>query len=310
MMIKPMNCPGHILVFNSHLHSYRDLPVRYAELGTVYRYEKSGVLHGLMRVRGFTQDDAHIFCTPQQLAGEIEDVLALVQTYFQKFGFDEYEVYLSTRPEKSVGGDELWEVATQALREALEKSGLKWQLDPGEGVFYGPKIDIKIRDSLKRMWQCSTIQVDFNNPERFKVEYVDEDNQRHPVVMVHRAIMGSLERFFGILIEHFGGQFPLWLAPDQVWVLTVSDKFSDYAAEVLGVLKEAGIRAVAGPKGEKLGKQIRLAQQQKTPMMLIVGGEEAQNRTVSIRNLKGEEEKGLPLPAVIQWILDGVKAGS
>src|SRR5512145_1403808 len=226
--LKPMNCPFHITIFRSHLRSYRELPLRFAELGTVYRFERSGVLHGLMRVRGFTQDDAHLFCRPDQLEAEILRVLDFVTDILGTFGFERYDIYLSTKPEKASGSDEQWEVATGALRKALESRGLPYEVDPGEGVFYGPKIDIKIKDALERSWQCSTIQVDFHNPTRFELEYIAEDGKAHQPVMVHRALLGSLERFFGVLVEHYAGAFPLWLAPVQAVVIPVSEKQQAY----------------------------------------------------------------------------------
>ncbi|HXK45156.1 MAG TPA: threonine--tRNA ligase, partial [bacterium] len=224
--LKPMNCPFHILVYQTTLHSYKEFPIRWAELGTVYRYEKDGVLHGVLRVRGFTQDDAHVFCRPDQIENEVVEVLDLVMFFLSKFGFTEYEIFLSTRPDKFVGSIENWEKATKSLENALKKKNLEYQIDPGEGVFYGPKIDLKIRDCLKRTWQCSTIQVDFNIPERFGLKYVNQENKFERPIMIHRAVMGSLERFFGILIEHYSGNFPLWLAPVQVKILTVADRFT------------------------------------------------------------------------------------
>ncbi|HEY6548130.1 MAG TPA: threonine--tRNA ligase, partial [Vicinamibacteria bacterium] len=240
--LKPMNCPFHIQIYKSHLRSYRELPFRYAELGTVYRFERSGVLHGLMRVRGFTQDDAHLFCRPDQLEDEVVRVLDFVTGILKAFGFERYDTYLSTRPASSTGTDEQWEAATAALRKALEKRGHAYQIDPGEGVFYGPKIDIKIKDSLERAWQCSTIQVDFNNPNRFGLEYIGEDGKAHQPVMVHRALLGSLERFFGVLIEHHAGAFPLWLAPVQAVVIPVAERHQDYARQAAAKLSAFGVR--------------------------------------------------------------------
>ena len=231
-IVKPMNCPGHIKIYKSRTRSYRELPIRWAELGTVYRYERSGVLHGLLRVRGFTQDDAHIFCRPDQLQDEIIGVIKFVLYMLKTFGFDEYEVYLSTRPEKSVGSDEHWQQATEALKVALETVELDYRIDPGEGVFYGPKIDMKIRDALGRAWQCTTIQVDFNLPERFDVTYIGEDNSEHRPIMIHRALLGSIERFMGCLIEHYAGAFPLWLAPVQAVILPVADRSEEHTSEL------------------------------------------------------------------------------
>ncbi|GAB4331361.1 MAG: threonine--tRNA ligase [Calditrichia bacterium] len=289
--LKPMNCPFHLSIYKSHLRSYRDLPMRYFELGTVYRYERSGVLHGLMRVRGFTQDDAHIFCTVDQLNEEIVKVLDFTLNILRTFGFDQYDVYLSTRPEKYVGSLENWEAATNALKNALEQTGLEYQVDPGEGVFYGPKIDIKIKDVLNRSWQCSTIQVDFNLPERFNLEYVGEDGQAHQPIMIHRALMGSVERFFGILIEHYGGAFPLWLAPVQAVLIPISQRHHEYARKVYEKLLAAGIRAELDLRNEKMGFKIREAEVQKVPYMLIMGDKEAEEGVVSVRS-KAEGDLG------------------
>lgn len=287
--LKPMNCPFHIKVLKTQLQSYRDLPIRYAELGTVYRYERSGALHGLLRVRGFTQDDAHLFCTENALKDEIAKVLNFVFRYLKLFGFTQFEVYLSTRPEKSVGSDESWEIATDSLKKALENEKIDYQVDPGEGVFYGPKIDIKIKDVLGRSWQCSTIQVDFNNPERFDIEYVAEDGTKKRPIMVHRALMGSLERFFGILIEHFAGAFPLWLAPTQVKILPVSDQQADYALEIQRRLLDEGIRVELDARNEKLGLKIREAQLSKVPYMLVLGAKELEGKTITFRKLRGQQ---------------------
>jgi threonyl-tRNA synthetase len=286
--IRPMNCPFHIATYNSRRRSYRELPLRWCELGTVYRYERTGTLHGLMRVRGFTQDDAHVFCRPDQLNEEICEILEMTLYVLRVFGFDRYAIYLSTRPDKYVGSEENWARATDALKQALEMQGMPYEMDPGEGVFYGPKIDIKIKDCLDRSWQCSTIQVDFNLPERFNVSYIGEDSQPHQPIMIHRALMGSLERFFGVLIEHYAGAFPLWLAPTQVIVLTVTDRQDEWAASVSKMLRDAGFRAQADLRNEKLGKKIREAQLLKIPYMLVVGDTELENRTVSPRSRKGD----------------------
>ena len=282
--LKPMNCPFHLTIYKSRLRSYRDLPYRWAELGTVYRFERSGVLHGLMRVRGFTQDDAHVFCRPDQLEDEILRVLDFTTNILRTFGFDRYDIYLSTRPEKSTGTDEQWQAATAALRGALESRGLAYVVDPGEGVFYGPKIDIKIKDSLERAWQCSTIQVDFNLPTRFELEYIGEDGKAHQPVMVHRALLGSLERFFGVLVEHYAGAFPLWLAPVQAVVIPVAEKQQAYAREVGEALRQAGVRVHVDDRNEKLGYRIREAQVQKVPYMLVVGDKEIEAKNVSVRH--------------------------
>jgi len=282
--LKPMNCPFHITIYKSRMHSYRELPFRYAELGTVYRFERSGVLHGLMRVRGFTQDDAHLFCRPEQLEAEIVRVIDFVTSMLSAFGFKEYDIFVSTKPEKASGSDEQWEIATAALKRGLEVRGLAYTIDPGEGVFYGPKIDIKIKDSLDRAWQCSTIQVDFHNPDRFGLEYIGEDGKPHQPVMIHRALLGSLERFFGVLIEHYGGAFPLWLAPTQAVVVPVTERHVAYGAEVAASLKARGVRVTVDDRNEKLGYKIREAQVQKVPYMLVVGDKEVEARTVSVRH--------------------------
>jgi threonyl-tRNA synthetase len=282
--LKPMNCPFHLTIYKSRLRSYRDLPYRWAELGTVYRFERSGVLHGLMRVRGFTQDDAHVFCRPDQLEDEILRVLDFTTNILRTFGFDRYDIYLSTKPEKASGSDEQWDLATGALRKALESRGLPYVVDPGEGVFYGPKIDIKIKDALDRSWQCSTIQVDFHNPARFELEFIGEDGKAHPPVMVHRALLGSLERFFGVLVEHYAGAFPLWLAPVQAVVIPVTEKHQEYARGVGEALRAQGVRAHVDDRSEKLGYRIREAQLQKVPYMLVVGDKEVEAKSVSVRH--------------------------
>ncbi len=297
--LKPMNCPFHILIYKSRRRSYRELPIRWCELGTVYRYERSGVLHGLMRVRGFTQDDAHIFCREDQLEEEIFRCLELTVYFLSVFGFKEYQIYLSTRPDKYVGSEEIWEKAEGALRQALEAKGLPYEIDPGEGVFYGPKIDIKIKDVLDRFWQCSTIQVDFNLPERFDMTYIGEDNRPHRPIMIHRALLGSLERFFGVLIEHYAGAFPVWLAPIQVRVLTVADRHTSFAEKVYEQLIAAGIRAEKDLRGEKLGYKIREAQLQKIPYMIIIGDNEVEQEKVTVRTRKGEN---LPLMSTDEFI--------
>lgn len=289
--LKPMNCPFHITIYNAHLRSYRDLPMRYAELGTVYRYERSGVLHGLMRVRGFTQDDAHIYCTLDQLTEEIQRVLHFTLFMLKTFGFKEYKVFLSTRPEKYVGTLENWEKSTEALRNALENNGIDYKIDPGEGVFYGPKIDIKIKDVLGRMWQCSTIQVDFNLPEKFDIKYVGEDGAYHQTIMIHRALLGSLERFFGILIEHYAGSFPVWLAPVQAKLLPIADRHEEFARQVYDQLAAADIRVEMDNRNEKIGFKIREAEVQKIPYMIIVGDKEVETGMPSVRR-KGRGDLG------------------
>jgi threonyl-tRNA synthetase len=286
--LKPMNCPFHIGVYKSHRHSYREFPIRWCELGTVYRYERAGALHGLMRVRGFTQDDAHIFCRPDQLDGEIYNILDLNLHILRTFGFDQYDIYLSTRPEKYVGSDDHWQLATEALKRALEKKGLSYQVDPGEGVFYGPKIDIKIKDQLGRSWQCSTIQVDFNLPERFEMTYTGEDSREHQPIMIHRALMGSLERFVGVLIEHYAGAFPLWLSPEQARIVNITDDQLSYCEAVYARLRKLGIRVEKDLRNEKLNYKIREAQLMKIPYMLVVGEREKEEGTVTVRRRNGE----------------------
>ncbi len=286
--LKPMNCPGHILIFKSRLRSYRELPIRLAELGTVYRYERSGVLHGLLRVRGFTQDDSHIFCTPEQLEAEVEGCLDFAWEVLRVFGFDRYEVELSARDpahaEHYAGTVEEWERAEGALRNTLKRKNVPFKYMPGEAVFYGPKIDVKLVDAIGRPWQLTTVQFDFNLPGRFGLEYVHEDGTRHQPVMVHRALWGSVERFFGVLIEHYAGAFPVWLAPVQAYVLPVSEKSMDYARQVTEKLKAAGFRTHLDDRNEKLQAKIRDAQLQKIPYMLVVGGKEAEAGTVSVRH--------------------------
>ena len=294
--LKPMNCPFHIAIYKTRMRSYREFPLRWCELGTVYRYEKTGALHGLMRVRGFTQDDAHIFCKPDQLEKEIYNILDLNLHILQTFGFDNYDIYLSTRPEKYVGDDEHWEQATNALKLALEKKGLKYEIDPGEGVFYGPKIDIKIKDVIGRSWQCSTIQVDFNLPERFEISYTGEDGNKHQPIMIHRALMGSLERFLGVLIEHYAGAFPVWLAPTQARILNITDAQADYVEEVYQELRRAGVRIEKDLRNEKLNYKIRDAQMQKIPYMLIIGDKEMEERQVTVRLRDGKNLPAMSLP--------------
>ena len=300
--LKPMNCPFHIMIYKSHLRSYRDLPIRYGELGTVYRYERTGVLHGLLRVRGFTQDDAHLFCRPDQIESEVSHVLDFTFFMMKTFGFSDFEVYLSTRPEKAVGSEERWTQATSALEAALKNRGVAYEVDPGEGVFYGPKIDIKIKDVLGRSWQCSTVQVDFNNPERFELAYTGEDGKAHQPIMIHRALLGSIERFFGILVEHYAGAFPTWLAPVQARVLPITDKQRQYADTVVGQLQLAGYRAEADARNEKIGLKIREAEKAKIPYMLVVGDREVEAGTVAVRGRSGANLGTLSVPDVIELI--------
>jgi threonyl-tRNA synthetase len=297
--LKPMNCPFHIMIYKSHLRSYRDLPIRFAELGTVYRYERSGVLHGLLRVRGFTQDDAHLFCRPDQIEQEILKVLDLTVFTLKTFGFSEYEIYVSTRPEKAVGSSENWERATAALESALKTRGMAYRIDPGEGVFYGPKIDLKIKDVLGRAWQCTTVQVDFNLPQRFKLSYIGEDGKEHQPIMIHRALMGSIERFFGVLIEHYAGAFPLWLAPVQVKIMPITDQQHGYADDVARLLTEAGFRVETDPRNEKIGLKIREAEMAKVPYMVILGAREAQSRKLSVRKRSGDNLGEMDITAFV-----------
>jgi threonyl-tRNA synthetase len=298
--LKPMNCPFHIQIFRSRLRSYRDLPLRWGELGTVYRYERSGVLHGFTRVRGFTQDDAHIFCTPEQVEEEIQRAVDFALFVVQTFGFHEYQIYLSTRPEKFVGEPDRWETATQALRRALDSRELSYEVDEGGGAFYGPKIDLKIKDALGRDWQCSTIQFDFNLPEKFDIYYMGSDGAQHRPYMVHRALLGSMERFFGVLIEHYGGAFPLWLAPVQMLLLPIADRHHDYARRVEQQLADAGFRVETDARNEKVGYKIREAQGQKIPYMLVVGDKEAEAGAVSVRSREQGDQGARPLEAFIE----------
>lgn len=282
--LKPMNCPFHVLTYASRLRSYRELPIRWAELGTVYRYERPGVMHGLMRVRGFTQDDAHVFCLPEQISDEILRVLNLTERILSTFDFRSYEIHLSTRPEKSIGEDAVWDLATAGLVEALERKGWAYKVDEGGGAFYGPKIDLKIEDAIGRMWQCSTIQLDFNLPERFDLHYVAADGSRCRPIMIHRAIFGSLERFFGVMVENYAGDFPFWLAPEQVRLLPVTDDALPWAEELKGLLAAAGIRAGIDHSGDRLGKLIRNGEQMKIPLLGVIGAREAETRSVSLRS--------------------------
>ncbi len=286
-VIKPMNCLGHISIFQTKTRSYRDLPLRWAELGTVYRFERSGVLHGLLRVRGFTQDDAHIFCRPDQLEDEIVKVINFVLFMLKTFGFEKYETFLSTRPEKYTGTLDIWDKSQEALKNALERVGLEYEIDQGEGVFYGPKIDIKIKDALNRAWQCSTIQVDFNNPERFEINYAGEDNKPHQPIMIHRALLGSMERFMGCLVEHYAGAFPLWLSPTQAIIIPIADRHLDYVKSVEERLKKEGFRIEVDDRAESVAKKIRDAQLNKIPYMLVVGDREIENHQVATRTLSG-----------------------
>ena len=282
--LKPMNCPFHVLTYASKLRSYRELPIRWAELGTVYRYERPGVMHGLMRVRGFTQDDAHVFCLPEQISDEILGILNLTERILSTFDFSNYEINLSTKPDKAIGDDAVWELATKGLIEALKRKGWNYKIDEGGGAFYGPKIDLKIEDAIGRMWQCSTIQLDFNLPERFKLDYIAADGSKQRPIMIHRAIFGSLERFFGIMTENYAGDFPFWLAPEQIRLLPVTDEVLGYAQELQNQLKSAGIRASIDRSGDRLGKLIRTGEQMKIPVLAVIGAKEADQGAASLRS--------------------------
>lgn len=288
-VMKPMNCPFHILAFKNRLRSYRDLPIRLAELGTVYRYELAGVMHGLMRVRGFTQDDAHLFCRWDQIDAEIDQVIGFVLMILKTFGFSKFEVNLSTRPEKYVGALSAWKKAEESLLAAVQRHELPYEIDAGGGAFYGPKIDIKLRDSLDRLWQCSTVQLDFTNPERFGLSYVNSEGQPEEPVMIHRALLGSMERFIGILIEEHAGAFPLWMAPEQIRVLTVADRHLPYAETLTAALKAHDLRVGFPTVSDKLGAKIRDAQLNKIPLMLIVGDQEVEKQGASVRLRSGED---------------------
>ena len=305
--IKPMNCPFHIQIYRSATRSYRDLPMRLAELGTVYRYERSGVLHGLARVRGFTQDDAHIFCRPDQIEDEMSRTLEFALHLLRNFGFSDVRVYIATRPEKAIGSDEQWEQATHALQAAVKRSGLDYSTDEGGGVFYGPKIDIWIKDALGRPWQITTIQFDFNLPERFGIAYVGEDGRERSPYMVHRALLGSMERFFMVLLEHYGGAFPLWLAPVQAVVIPIADRHVEYARAVARELDEADIRVEIDDRNERMNAKIRDAQLQKLPYMLVVGNKEVEANTVNVRLRSGENLGALPVAELISRMEEEVR---
>ena len=298
--VKPMNCPGHVQIFNSNLHSYRDLPLRLAEFGSCHRNEPSGALHGLLRVRGFTQDDAHIFCTEDQIKSEVKDFSKMLYEVYADFGFDDVLVMLSTRPEKRVGTDDIWEKAELALEGALKETGIKYTVQLGEGAFYGPKIEYSLKDSLGRIWQCGTIQLDFNLPERLGAEYIAEDNSRKNPVMLHRAIVGSMERFIGILIEHYAGFMPLWLAPTQVIVLNIADAHGSYAKEVTNALKQNNIRCNSDLRNEKITYKIREHSIQRVPYIIVVGDREKETKQVAVRNQKGEDLGSMALDELVK----------
>ena len=302
--VKPMNCPFHIMIYNNSLRSYRDLPCRWAELGTVYRYEKAGALHGLMRVRGFTQDDAHLFCTPEQMDDEIEEVLRFSIHMLKAFGFEDFHAYISTRPEKSVGDPALWDSATESLKKAVEKAGLKYDIDEGGGAFYGPKIDLKIKDAIGREWQLSTVQFDFNLPERFKMTFVDKDGKEKRPLMIHRALLGSIERFFGVLLENYAGAFPPWLSPDQIAIVPVGEMAFDYARSLEKRFREAGLRAYCDLSGERMNAKIRKAQQVKVPYQVIIGEKEMAADQVSVRYRGGKQANGVSTADFIAEVQD------
>ncbi|NLM73864.1 MAG: threonine--tRNA ligase [Clostridiaceae bacterium] len=305
---KPMNCPFHIAIYNSRLHSYRDLPLRWAELGTVYRYEKSGVLHGLLRVRGFTQDDAHLFCAPDQMPAEIRRVLRFCLYMLNSFGFENYKIYLSTKPkEKYVGDESMWEAATNALKEAVLAEGLECDIDEGGGAFYGPKIDIKIKDALNREWQCSTIQFDFNEPERFDLTYVAPDGTRQRPYMIHRALLGSIERFFGVLLEHYAGAFPVWLAPVQARILPILESHHEYANQIAEKLRLHDVYVEVDTRNEKIGYKIREVQMDKVPYMLVIGDKEMESGTVSVRSRKDGDIGSMPVDEFVSRIVEEIK---
>ena len=305
--VKPMSCPNHIMIYKTRLHSYRELPLRFAEMGTVYRFEKSGVLHGLFRVRGFTIDDAHIFCREEQLEEEMLKIFRFTMKFLNTFGFSEYEIYLATKPEKYVGRDEIWEKATNTLKLALEKTGSGYKVDSGGGAFYGPKVDIKVKDSIGRLWQCSTIQFDFNLPERFEINFRDESGRDKRVVMIHRALLGSLERFFGILIENYGGAFPVWLSPVQAKILTITNKQDDYAVSLSKKLEDFNIRVENDLRNEKIGAKVRDATLEKVPYMIIIGEKEVKENKITVRKRTGEDLGSMEFSKFLSLINDDIK---
>jgi threonyl-tRNA synthetase len=295
-----MNCPFHIKAYKSKIRSYKDLPIKYAEFGTVYRYERSGTLHGLTRVRGFTQDDAHIICTPEQMPKELEKLVKHGLKILKNFGFKEYNIYLSTRPEGSAGTDEGWKMATDTLKQVLNKLKLKYEVDQGGGVFYGPKIDIKIKDSLGREWQCTTVQFDFNLPEKFELRYINEKGEQKEPFMIHRALLGSLERFFGVLIEHYAGAFPFWLCPVQVWIVPIAKTHKKYAKGVFEQLKSEGMRVELKDDNETISKKIREGEMQKIPYILVVGDREIKRKTISVRERGKKETKEMKIKTFVE----------
>jgi len=305
--VKPMNCPFHIAIYKSRMRSYKELPLKLFELGTVYRYELSGVLHGLLRVRGFTQDDAHIVCTPEQVNDVIRETLDFALSTLKDFGFNEFKIYLSTRPEYSIGSDEQWEISQNALKKAIEDLGYEYEIDEGGGAFYGPKIDVKIKDAIGRMWQLSTIQFDFNLPERFDMTYVGPDNKKHRPYMIHRALLGSIERFTGILLEHYAGLLPIWLSPTQVMIIPIADRHHEYAKKIYEFLKKNGIRAEMDLREERMNAKIRDAELKKIPVILVVGDREVESNTVSVRTKKAGNLGSMELSKFLEWIKDKIK---
>jgi threonyl-tRNA synthetase len=301
---KPMNCPFHVMMVKSRARSYREFPLRFAELGTVYRYELAGVMHGLMRVRGFTQDDAHLFCRWDQVDAEVDRVISFILRVLKTFGFKDFEVNLSTRPEKYVGDLKDWEKAEKSLEAAIQRHGLPYQVDVGGGAFYGPKIDVKLKDCLDRMWQCSTLQLDFNNPERFNLEFTNSKGEKEQPVMLHRALLGSIERFIGILVEQFAGAFPAWLSPEQVRVITVSDRHDEHAAKIGDALRAKGLRVEVGTSSDKLGAKIRQAQLEKIPIMLVVGDKEAEQGGATVRLRDGSDQGLKDLDALTAYCIE------
>ena len=300
--LKPMNCPFHVLIYKNTIRSYRELPIRWAELGTVYRHEMTGALHGLMRVRGFTQDDSHIFCSEDQIEDEIKQILDLAIKMLNAFNFEEFEIHLATRPEKYVGSEEIWDKATDALVSALESKSLDYKTDLGGGAFYGPKIDIKIKDAIGRLWQCSTVQLDFNLPDRFDMNYIGNDGKKYHPIMIHRALLGSIERFFGILVEHYSGKFPLWLAPTQICVMSINQKQDDYAQGVKEEMKKNGFRAEIDLRNEKIGSKIRDHTLKKVPYLIIVGDREVSSKEITVRTQKGEDLGNMKLKDFLKSI--------
>jgi threonyl-tRNA synthetase len=305
--LKPMNCPGHCLIYANHQVSYRDLPLKICELGTVHRYEKSGVLHGMFRVRVFTQDDAHIYVTPEQIEEEAAKVVQFIFEMYRDFGFSDFKVELSTRPESRTGSDEMWDKAEAALANSLKQLNVTYKLNPGDGAFYGPKIDFHIKDAIGRTWQCGTVQCDFSMPARFDLEYVGADGARHTPVMIHRALLGSMERFIGILIEHYAGDLPLWLSPEQIRILPITDKADAYCQSVLDQLSAAGIRASIDERNEKLGFKVRDAEVHKVPYMAVIGAREAEAGQVSLRRRKEGDLGTLPVSDVVARLLSEIQ---